>query len=183
MPAVRGAPWDPALLEDIGEGCGRSDADTRESTGLNACGESASSSFFVGDAPLSESPVSCPLPSLPRPLLNCPLIEPIFSEPTRGFGLRASGVRLLELLDSLLPGAPALFAAFKPPVRDCLGCRAAGRAAEVCPPAKLGRGLTVLADVVVPGGFLTVAPVRLIVVVEVVEASCFVGDLVGDCKI
>jgi hypothetical protein len=140
-----------------------------------------SASLFRGDAPLSESPVSCPLPSLAWPLVNCPPIDPIRSEPRRGFSLGASDVRAPDIL---LVGTGALFPALKPAVKDCLGGRAAGAeggAIGVCPPARLGRGLAKVVDVVVTDGFLRGAPARVAAALDEVEDSCLVGDFAGDC--
>lgn len=164
------------LLEETGEACARSDAEIRDKTGLTACGERVSASLFRGEAPLSESPVSCPLPSLACPLLKCPPIDPIRSEPTRGFSLGANDGRLP---DTLPAGALALLPALKPPTKDCLDWRVAGAgggAIEDCPP-RLGRPLDDVVDDVVKEGFLNGAPVLVVVVLD----SCFVGDLAGDC--
>lgn len=139
-------------------------------------------SLFRGDTPLSESAVSCPLPSLARLLLNCPPIDLIRSEPRRGFSVGASDGRLPDIL---LAGAAALFPAFKPPAKDCLGGRAAaadGGAIEVCTPPRLGRGRDVAVDDVVTEGFLNGAPARGAATLDGVDDSCFVGDLVGDCR-
>lgn len=137
--------------------------------------------LFRGDTPLSESPVSCPLPSLVWPALNCPLIDPIRSEPKRGFSFGASDGREPDIL---LAGAGALFPALKPATKDCLVGRVAGAdggAIEVCPPVRLGRGLVDVVDDIVTDDFLSGAPVRTVAVLDGVDDNCLVGDFAGDC--
>jgi hypothetical protein len=170
------------FAEDADGAFCRTAADVRDSSWLTLFGDSASvRSLWTGDADCSSSGVSWPLPSLTGPLLMALPIEFSLCDPACVVVRGARDARLLVVR----VGAPLSLALFpEVPASDCLDVLEAG----------IGGGPmdVLLAAPTADRGFDDVDGARVIEGVPVLgvdapdvaaDASCFVGDFVGDYEV